>query len=102
MSRPDDYGIVAEKLRRAIIRCENYEYHREHKQPCEYEKALAALERLAEGDHTRNCLCHANHFVSHDKKDMNLCRRIVENHPHPHIDSRCIEFRRDCLAKVRG
>jgi hypothetical protein len=68
MSRPDDYGIVAEALRRLIDG---------RFVPVPHE-ALAALERLAEGEHT-----HANEYGSGATYD-------------------CASLRRDCLAKVRG
>jgi hypothetical protein len=74
MSRPDDYGIVAGALREMIS-------HLDFRHMDCHDKALAALERLAIGEH------HELHGEG--------CRM-------GDISPACRDRRRDCLAKVRG
>jgi hypothetical protein len=80
MTRPDDYGIVAEAIRE-LDRVAGRDWDSE----C-CVKALAALERLAETDHDEPCLCR---YQYPNQKLIYVC-------------DGCAAFRRDCLLKVRG
>lgn len=79
MSRPDDYGIVADLLREFVDGGTpsvkpSTRSHRER-----IGEALAALERLASTEH------------NHAHQDRALCEY-----------RECASYSRDCLAKVRG
>jgi len=85
VSRPDDYGIVAAALRQGIELRDG-----DRRADPYFRTALAALERLAEGEP-----CEANRV----RQDCDLRGYYMGKDAILHD---CAKNRRDCLAKVRG
>jgi len=93
MTRPDDYGIVAEALNEAVDpNCPTCTFGNYQEPPCTCidwrVKALAALERLARGEH--DCRRHSDFCAQCDSEKDEWLSPV------------CLTLRRDCLAKVKG